>query len=196
VISKVWFAEDDRARLQRYVEWLLRLDERASIRVVTRETAAGVYGVTPSGVLTFIAVPLTRIEAAEQPVDEILPARLLVGALKVDAGVGISGDGTGSPALSALPPSDTWLPAERGLVGDLVALIDRSVAQGVAAEAPTWGGFSLDALRVAKGLGLLSHPGAQVVAATNAGWKRLMTPAGQVFMPPARTGRGVLRLVN
>jgi hypothetical protein len=196
LIPKIWLSDEDRARLQRYVEWLLRIDDRCAVRVLTRGAAAGFYGATPSGVMTFIAVPLVRIEAEIEPVDEVMSARLLLGSLQVDDGVGLGSDLIASPVLAALPPADTWLPGERGIVGDVAGLVDRSVAEGVDADTSVWGGFTLDALRVAKGLGLFSHPGAQVVAATNAGWKRLMTPAGQIFVPPTRTGRGFLRVVH
>jgi hypothetical protein len=193
---KIWLGDEDRARLQRYVDWLMRIDARCAVRIITRDSAAGFYGATPSGVLTFIAVPVTRIEAEIEPVDEVMSARLLSTALKVDDGIGVGSDLIASPVLAALPPADTWLPGERGIVGDVVGIVDRATADGVAPDASIWGGFTLDALRVAKGLGLFSHPGAQVVAATNAGWKRLMTPAGQVFVPPVRTGRGFLRVVQ
>jgi len=196
VTSKIWLADEDRARVERYVDWLLRIDERCALRVITRPSAVGFYGATPSGVLTFVAVPTLRVEADSEPIDEVMSARLLLTALKVDDGIGIGSDLIANPALAALPPSDTWLPGERGVVGDIVRFIDQAVANGVAADTSVWGGFTLDALRVAKGLGLFSHPGAQVVAATNAGWKRLMTPAGQVFVPPSRTGRGFLRVVT
>jgi hypothetical protein len=196
VTPKIWLSDEDRARLQRYIEWLMRIDARCAVRVVTRDSAAGLYGATPSGVMTFIAVPVTRIEAEIEPVDEVMSARLLHTALQVDDGVGLGSDLIASPVLAALPPADTWLPGERGIVGDVLGLTDRATADGVAPDVSMWGGFTLDALRVAKGLGLFSHPGAQVVAATNAGWKRLMTPAGQIFVPPVRTGRGFLRVVQ
>jgi len=196
VIPKIWLADEDRARLHRYVEWLMRIDDRSAVRVLTRGNAAGFYGATPSGVLTFVAVPVERVEAEVQPIDEVMSARLLMGALQVDDGIGLGSDLIASPALAALPPADTWLPGERGIVGDIVGIIDRASADGTAADASIWGGFTLDALKVAQGLGLFSHPGAQVVAATNAGWKRLMTPAGQIFVPPVRTGRGFLRVVQ
>ena len=194
---RIWLADDDRERLQRYVEWLIKVDDRCAIRVLTRGTAVGFYGATPSGVLTFIALPVIKIKADIEPVDEVMSARMLMAAVAVDKdGIGIGSDLIASPTLAALPPSDTWLPAERALVGDVINIIDRAVADGLAADASVWGGFTLDALRVARGLGIFSHPGAQVVAATNAGWKRLVTPAGQIFIPPVRTGRGFLRVVT
>jgi hypothetical protein len=196
VTPKIWLSDDDTARLQRYVEWLMRIDPRCAVRVITRGTAAGAYGATPSGVMTFIAVPLITIDAEIEPVDEVMSAKLLLTALQGTDGVAIRSDLIASPVLAALPPADTWLPGERGIVGDVLGIADRATADGVAPDVSMWGGFTLDALRVAKGLGLFSHPGAQVVAATNAGWKRLMTPAGQIFVPPARTGRGFLRVVQ
>lgn len=197
MIPHIWFSDEDHARAKRYVEWLLKVDDRSAVRVITRNAAVGFYGATPSGVLTFLALPVVKIAAEVEPIDEVMSAHLLLSALEIDSdGVGIGSDMIASPALAALPPADTWLPAERGLVGDVLTTIDNAIVSGAASDASIWGGFTLDALRVARGMGLFSHPGAQVVAATNAGWKRLMTPAGQVFIPPVRTGRGFLRVVT
>ena len=195
--ATIILADDERTRLQRYIEWLLKVDDRAALRVLTRETAAGFYGVTPSGVMTFLALPVVRVDTDSAPVDTVMLGRTLLAEVKASReGVVVSNEVALSPALAALPPTDSWLPAERGLAGDVVTIIDRAVADRADADASTWGGFTLDSLRVAKGLGLFAHPSAQVVTATNAGWKRLMTPAGQVFVPPPRSGRGVLHLVK
>jgi len=47
------------------------------------------------------------------------------------------------------------------------------------------------ALHAARLLGFLTHPGARIETATVSGWKRLVTPAGQVFV---RSTAGPARL--
>jgi hypothetical protein len=56
---------------------------------------------------------------------------------------------------------------------------------------PSWGGMPLKALHAAKSLGMLAHPGARIESATKAGWKRMQTPAGQVFVAPPASYAGI-----
>ncbi len=56
---------------------------------------------------------------------------------------------------------------------------------------PSWGGMPLKALHAAKSLGMLAHPAARIESATKAGWKRMQTPAGQVFVAPPESYAGI-----
>jgi hypothetical protein len=47
-----------------------------------------------------------------------------------------------------------------------------------------WGGLPFGALNAAAALGMLAHPGTRISAALCNGWKRLLTPTGQVFVKP------------
>ncbi len=58
-------------------------------------------------------------------------------------------------------------------------------------DAPGWGGLPMRALHAARLLGFLTHPGARIETATISGWKRLVTPGGQVFV---RSSVGPVRL--
>ena len=58
-------------------------------------------------------------------------------------------------------------------------------------DKPGWGGLPMRALHAARLLGFLTHPGARIETATVSGWKRLVTPAGQVFV---RNTAGPVRL--
>jgi len=58
-------------------------------------------------------------------------------------------------------------------------------------DAAGWGGLPMRALHAARQLGFLSHPGAHIETGTTNGWKRLVTPAGQVFV---RSSAGPVRL--
>ncbi|MEO6821696.1 MAG: hypothetical protein ABI468_04365, partial [Candidatus Nanopelagicales bacterium] len=52
-------------------------------------------------------------------------------------------------------------------------------------DGPGWGGVPLAGLHAASLLGFLAHPEAPVRTARTSGWCRLVTPAGQVFVPQA-----------
>ena len=105
----------------------------------------------------------------------------------------------GSASLAVLPPVSPWSPGDRGVAGDLVQRIDEAVTafraqvpatgslqSDLLAEAtwsaPGWGGLPMRALHAAKLMGFLSHPGARLETGTAPGWKRLVSPAGQVFV--------------
>jgi hypothetical protein len=59
-----------------------------------------------------------------------------------------------------------------------------------------WGGIPFGALNVAAAIGMLAFPGARINAATCQGWKRFVTPSGQVFVRPQKAVRTLLSVVK
>jgi hypothetical protein len=205
-------ARDESAYLAGFLARVIGWDERAAVRVQTRRRVLGVYAPSPLDVLGFVALPLA--EEAAEPLDVTVSAgrlRDIVGdvtRLPAVSHVALPDPVTGSASLAVLPPAGTWMPGERGTAGDVAALVDAAVASFRAAvpatgsinadlvaeatwDAPGWGGLPMRALHAARLLGFLAHPGARIETATISGWKRLVTPAGQVFV---RNTAGPVRL--
>lgn len=121
--------------------------------------------------------------------------------------------------LAALPPAGPWNPSGRATAAELMPAIEgatsefrvlaNSVPEGpnrqVGIETlaagiwnrPSWSALPMRVLHTARLLGMLSHPSAQVASGTCLGWKRLVTPSGQVFCPidgqPGRIPLSVIR---
>lgn len=204
--------KDEALHLAAYLGRVVGWDERASVRVQARGGVVGVYAPCPLDVLVLVALPLA--ERLDEPVDTTVSAGRLrdvigdVGRLGPEADLVLPDPVTGSASLAVLPPSAPWSPGERGIAGDLTPRVDEAVTRfrasvprtgSVQAEllaeatwdAPGWGGLPMRALHAARLLGFLTHPGARVETATVSGWKRLVTPAGQVFV---RNAAGPARL--
>ena len=212
ITVRVHLAKDEAAYLAAYLGRVTGWDERSAVRVQARGAVLGVYAPSPLDVLAFIALPL--VAAADEPIDRTVSAGRLrdiigdVARLGASTQVVLPDEITGSATLAVLPPSAPWSPGERGMAGDLTPTIDAAVAEFRAsvprsgsvhaellAEAtwdrPGWGGVPMRALHAARLLGFLTHPGARVETATVSGWKRLVTPAGQIFV---RNTAGPVRL--
>ncbi|HET7900752.1 MAG TPA: hypothetical protein VFL59_06155 [Candidatus Nanopelagicales bacterium] len=196
-------ARDDAAFLAAFLGRIVGWDERAAVRVQARGSVVGVYAPSPLDVLAFVALPLAS--AVDVEVDETVSAGRLrdivgdVSRLPDVSGVRLPDAVAGSASLAVLPPRGTWLQGERGMAGDVSPLVDDAVAEfrrsvprsgsfnaelvaEAAWDAPGWGGLPMRALHAARLLGFLNHPGARIETATISGWKRLVTPAGQVFV--------------
>jgi hypothetical protein len=208
----VYLAKDEAAYLAAFLGRVTGWDERSAVRVQVRGAVLGVYAPSPLDVLAFIALPL--VAAADESIDRTVSAGRLrdilgdVSRLGPSTELVLPDEITGSPTLAVLPPTSPWSPGERGMAGDLTPRIDAAVAEFRAsvprsgsvhaellAEAtwdrPGWGGVPMRALHAARLLGFLTHPGARVETATVSGWKRLVTPAGQIFV---RNTTGPVRL--
>lgn len=215
-MTTLTMAREDRVHLAGVLGRLLRWNERAVIRLVTTERALGVYMEAPMGVLVFIALPL--VSPPSEPLDRAVSAHRLRDVLG-DVVTGTPGpgevtipDGRDMPAsLAVLPSREGWIAAEKATAGELndaaeAARIEYeaqwaalSQANDTAKQAfldewwnrPNWGGLPTKALHTARSLGMLAHPGVRVESATRAGWKRLMTPSGQVFVAPPESYAGI-----
>jgi len=204
--------KDEALHLAAFLGRIVGWDERAAVRVQARGGVVGVYAPCPLDVLVFVALPLAA--SVEDPLDTTVSAgrlRDVIGdaaRLAAETGVVLPDPVTGSASLAVLPPASPWAHGERGIAGDLTPKIDAAVAAFRASvpasgsfhadlvaeatwDAPGWGGLPMRALHAARLLGFLTHPGARIESATVSGWKRLVTPAGQVFV---RSSAGPARL--
>ena len=211
-VTALRLRKDEAAHLAALLGRIVGWDERAAVRVQARGGVVGVYAPSPLDVLVLVALPLA--EPVARPVDVTVSAGRLrdvigdVGRLASETAVVLPDPVTGSASLAVLPPSAPWAPGEHGIAGDVAPRVDEAVARFRASvpptgsfhaelvaeatwDAPGWGGLPMRALHAARLLGFLAHPGAHIQTATVTGWKRLVTPAGQVFV---RTGAGPARL--
>ncbi|MDA8436338.1 MAG: hypothetical protein M0Z98_10170 [Actinomycetales bacterium] len=211
-MASIRLRRDEAAHLAAYLGRVVGWDERAAVRVQARGGVVGVYAPSPLDVLVLVALPLAQ--PVEEPVDTTVSAGRLrdvigdVARLAAQTDVVLPDPVTGSASLAVLPPTASWSPGERGMAGDVSPRVDEAVARFRASvpstgsfhaelvaeatwDAPGWGGLPMRALHAARLLGFLAHPGARIETATVSGWKRLVTPAGQVFV---RTSAGPARL--
>ena len=207
--SSIRLAKDEALHLALFLGRVIGWDERAAARIVTRGGVVGIYAPLPMDVLALIVLPLAAsAEATEGETPEI-DATVSAGRMRdIIADVSrlapvtdlvIPDSVTGSPSLALLPPQSRWLPGERGMAGDLAPMVDSAVAAfrahvpvsgslhatllaESAWDAPGWGGLPMRALHAARLLCFISHPGARIESGTVSGWKRLVTPGGQVFV--------------
>lgn len=215
-MTTLTMAREDRVHLAGVLGRLLRWDESTVVRLVTTDQAVGVYTEAPMGVLVFIALPLAAPPAS--PLDRAVSAHRLRDVLgdvahgaPGSAAVSIPDERDLPASLAVLPSREGWIAAEKATAGELndaaeAARLEYEAQWAALAQAndtakqafldewwnrPNWGGLPTKALHTARSLGMLAHPGARVESATRAGWKRLMTPAGQVFVAPPESYAGI-----
>lgn len=208
----IYLAKDEAAYLAAFLGRITSWDERSAVRVQAKGGVLGVYAPSPLDVLCFVAVPM--VAAVDEPLDRTVSAGRLrdiigdVSRLGASTQLVLPDEVTGSASLAVLPPASPWSPGERGIAGDITPKVDAAVAEfrasvprsgsfhaELVAEAtwdkPGWGGLPMRALHAARLLGFLTHPGARVETALVPGWKRLVTPGGQIFV---RNNAGPVRL--
>lgn len=196
-----------------YLGRLRSWDEWAAVRLQAYRSVVGVYGALPMGALALIVVPLASApddDGLEGLDVTVLAGRLRDILGDVSPAVPATGASTReirlpdpvstAGALTRLPPRGGWSDGESGLAGDLSPQVEAAVARyraevpaggsliaDLAAsrtwDGPGWGGVPLAGLHAASLLGFLAHPEAPVRTAFTSGWCRLVTPAGQVFVP-------------
>jgi hypothetical protein len=211
-VTTLRLAKDEVAYLAAYLARVVSWDERSAVRVQARGSVVGVYAPSPMDVLVLVALPLAL--PVEEPLDTTVSAGRLrdvigdIARLAPETDVVLPDAIMGAASLAVLPPRSPWSPGERGLAGDVTPRIDAAVAAFRAAvpssgsfhaelvaeaawDAAGWGGVPMRALHAARLLGFLTHPGARIETGTTSGWKRLVTPAGQVFV---RNSAGPVRL--
>ena len=215
-MTSVMLSKDARLHLASALQKFVRWDSGSVVRLLTTDRESGIYADAPMGVLVFIAVPLA--EPPEQTLDRPVSAHRLrdvLGELASPADdpgpvpVRLPDARDMPPALAAIPSRDGWIPAEKATAAEVATAVDTALddlqratdaesddaSKRVVAErwwdTPSWGGMPLKALHAAKSLGMLAHPGARIESATRAGWKRLQSPAGQVFVAPPASYAGI-----
>ena len=214
--TKVLLGKDEIRSLKTLVEKLIFWDYRSTLRIQIKNSNIGLFGSTPFNCLAFLALPLQKPNAeidlvinageiAKQLKDENLIELLLIDSNKP------------APELALLPPTGPWMPGEKGIAGDILPIVKSRLEKLKAQIEPLemfasdstrdsvtetawnenlWGGIPFGALNVAAAIGMLTFPGARVNAATCQGWKRFVTPSGQVFVRPQKAVRTLLSVVK
>ena len=205
------------AFVRRVASW----DSAGVIRIQTRGAVAALWATTPMNCMAFIAVPLG--ENIEPPLDTIVFAgrlRDILGDLSVVTpqnkivAYQLPEDLPMTQQLNVLPPQGKWVLAERMSCGAVAEIVDDAIkdfhrqteafpsadrifldhlAEQIW-QRPGVAAFPLKALHAARQFGFLGHANAQVEFSTLDGWKRLITPAGQVFVN-TNTVRPKLRVI-
>ncbi|MEY4323763.1 MAG: hypothetical protein RL410_1544 [Actinomycetota bacterium] len=190
--------------LRRLRDW----DSTAVVRIQTRGKVVAFWASTPMDCLAFIAVPLAQ--PVEEDIDTVVfVARLRdifgdLSNLTDDNRVAsyLLPDDLPAPLnLQELPPSQGWIVADQQTCGSLKTHVDDAIAEFhrqvaqvphaddklrdfIATEIwkrPGVASFPVKGLHAARLLGFLSIENARTEIASNGKWKRLITPAGQVF---------------
>ena len=183
-------------------------DNSAFVRIQTRGKVVALWAATPMECLAFVAVPLA--EAVETDFDTTVFAtrmRDILGDLSqmTDsnrvASYPLPDDMPVPLPLQELPPVAGWIPSDKQTCGPLTEIVEKAIEQfhQQAAQLPNadrkvldmiagqiWKGpgvahFPLKGLHAARQLGFLSVANARAEFSTHGSWKRLVTPAGQVF---------------
>jgi len=201
-------AKDEVLHLAGFLSRVLGWDERSAVRIVRRGRVIGFYSALPMDVLAFVALPAVD-DGTDVYTDAEFDVTVSAGRLRDIIGdtsklepitdVRIPDQVAGSPGLALLPPAGPWSVGEKGLAGDLAPVVDAAVAEFRAQvpksgslnstllaeatwDAPGYGALPMRALHAARLLGFLSHPGARIETSNITGWKRLVTPSGQIFV--------------
>lgn len=213
---KILLGKDEIRILKLVLEKLASWDKNALVRVRTKSSVVGVYAAPPFGVVTLTALPLQ--ESVEE-VDQVLVAAKVLAQLEDSLGIDFSlfNQPVHSAALALLPPEGPWLPGEKGMSGDVMPKVKErleklkkqvaplaavnnnkeveAVSQ-IAWDEKIWGGLPFGALNAAAALGMLAHPGTRISAALCNGWKRLLTPTGQVFVKPESSLKTIFTVIK
>ena len=214
--TKVLLGKDEIRSLKTLVEKLIFWDYRSTLRIQIKNSNIGLFGSTPFNCLAFLALPLQKPNAE---IDLVINAGEIAKRLKDENLIELLLIDSNKPApeLALLPPTGPWMPGEKGIAGDILPIVKSRLEKLKAQIEPLemlasdttrdsvtetawnenlWGGIPFGALNVAAAIGMLTFPGARVNAATCQGWKRFVTPSGQVFVRPQKAVRTLLSVVK
>ncbi|MDA2977956.1 MAG: hypothetical protein O3B81_04205 [Actinomycetota bacterium] len=214
--TKVLLGKDEIRSLKTLVEKLIFWDYRSTLRIQIKNSNIGLFGSTPFNCLAFLALPLQKPNAE---IDLVINAGEIAKQLKDENLIELLLIDSNQPApeLALLPPTGPWMPGEKGIAGDILPIVKSRLEKLKAQIEPLemlasdttrdsvtetawnenlWGGIPFGALNVAAAIGMLTFPGARVNAATCQGWKRFVTPSGQVFVRPQKAVRTLLSVVK
>jgi len=213
---KILLGTDELRILKLVLEKLTIWDKNALVRIRTKPGVVGVYAAPPFGVITLTALP-TKEDTEE--VDQVLTASKVLSQLDETQGIDLTNftQPVHSAALALLPPEGPWLPGEKGMSGDVMPKVKERLDKLKQQVAPLsavsnnkeidlvtqsawdekiWGGLPFGALNAAAALGMLAHPGTRISAALCNGWKRLLTPTGQVFVKPDNSLKTIFTVIK
>lgn len=200
---------------RRQLDWNAHL----GARIISTDSALGIYTTPPMDVMCFLAFPVTE---SEEGVDRTIALASLITELEGSESGSFDPDGlsemkvpvTRGPNLGHLPPADGWQMPITAVASDIMPIVEEAVAeftrraqgltprgQEVIAEEiwdrPAWAGLPMRVLHAARRLRLLTAEPVRIASATSGPWKRLSTPRGQVFVhstgEAARLGLHVVR---
>jgi len=213
---KIVLDNDEIRALKLVLEKITSWDKNALIRIKTKPGVVGVYAAPPFGVITLTALP---IKEDIEEVDQVLVAEKVLNQLNDLQLIDLEkfSQPVHSAALALLPPEGPWLPGEKGMSGDILPKVKKrldklknqiapltlvnnqkeidSITQS-AWDEKIWGGLPFGAMNAAAALGMLAHPGTRISAALCNGWKRLLTPTGQVFVKPDSSLKTIFTVIK
>lgn len=213
---KIVLDKDELRALKLVLEKLISWDRNSLIRIKTKPGVVGVYAAPPFGVITLTALPL-KVDVAE--VDQVLVAERVLSQINELQLIDLAKftQPVHSAALALLPPEGPWLPGEKGMSGDVLPKVKDRLKKLKSQIAPLtlvsnqkeidtitqaawdekiWGGLPFGAMNAAAALGMLAHPGTRISGALCNGWKRLLTPTGQVFVKPENSLKTIFTVVK
>lgn len=213
---KIVLEKDELRALKLVLEKLVSWDKNALVRIKTKPGVVGFYAAPPFGVITLTALPLKE-ELGE--IDQVLVAEKVLSQINELQTIDLEKftQPVHSAALALLPPEGPWLPGEKGMSGDILPKVKERLERLKSQVAPLtlvsnqkeidaitqdawdekiWGGLPFGAMNAAAALGMLAHPGTRISAALCNGWKRLLTPTGQVFVKPENSLKTIFTVVK
>lgn len=213
---KITLGKDEIRIFKLVLEKLIIWDKNALVRLKTRANVVGVYAAPPFKVITLTALPAKQAVA---DVDQVLVGMKLLEQIKESDFLDLSkfSQPVHSAALALLPPEGPWLPGEKGMSGDVMPKVKERLEELKKEIAPLalvnnqkeidlvtqkvwdekiWGGLPFGAMNAAAALGMLAHPGTRISMALCNGWKRLLTPTGQVFVKPENSLKTVFSVLK
>jgi hypothetical protein len=213
---KIVLDKDELRALKLVLEKLISWDKNSLIRIRTKPGVIGVYAAPPFGVITLTALPLKEDVAH---VDQVLVAERVLSQINELQLIDLAkfSQPVHSAALALLPPEGPWLAGEKGMSGDVLPKVKDRLEKLKSQIAPLtlvsnqkeidtitqaawdekiWGGLPFGAMNAAAALGMLAHPGTRISAALCNGWKRLLTPTGQVFVKQENSLKTIFTVVK
>jgi hypothetical protein len=192
---------DERHGLQRYLERLVALDNRAAVRLQAAGSTLGVWSGPPFEVVALRPVGLA--EACQ--LDMTVSAQRLCEHVSDSERVELPHPVSGPSWVGLLPPRSGWEERMRGDVANVRAAVDsakhffreraagitdRAVLEAIAAdvwERTCLGEVPTRCAHAAESLGLMGPSDGVAIAYSTASWTRLSVPGGSVA-----TRRGLL----
>jgi hypothetical protein len=214
---------DEAAHFAIFSRKIAAWDSLGTLRLQSRGKVIGIWAHTPIDCLVFIALPLVEeIDEDFDRIISASRMRDVLGDLSKPnesnriAEYRLPDEFPLSEQLSNLPPEGgrPWIQGERMTCDALISTVETAIQDyhqqlslypsatqlmkdNIATQIwkrPGIAGFPLRGLHAARQLGFIAHKNARAEFATLESWKRLITPAGQVFVDE-RMKKAKLRVI-